>query len=154
MNIAAAMMSILFEVSEAISAENCIGSTFTAKPASLPTSVIRSTITPWISLVLVSRKVKGTPVGVEPTFRTCCAEAGRAAASDNARSANWARRLKGITRPPWGLPTAAPRDVIGERLCGRPVRSYFHQYEIVVTFRWTWQAIFMHMKAGIFIQPR
>jgi hypothetical protein len=32
-----------------------------------------STITPWIWFDLVSRKVKGTPVGVEPTFRTCCA---------------------------------------------------------------------------------
>ena len=76
MNIAAAMMSILFDVSEAISAENCIGSTCTAKPASLPISVMRSTITPWIVLVLVSRKVKGTPVGVEPTFITVSANAG------------------------------------------------------------------------------
>jgi hypothetical protein len=27
---------------------------------------------------------------------------------------------------------------------------YFHQYEIVVTFHWTLQAIFMHMKAMIY----
>jgi hypothetical protein len=39
--------------------------------------VMISTITPWIWFDLVSRKVKGTPVGVEPTFRTCCAGAGR-----------------------------------------------------------------------------
>ena len=35
---------------------------------------------PWMVLVLVSRKVKGMPVGVEPTFSACCAEAGRLAA--------------------------------------------------------------------------
>jgi hypothetical protein len=31
-------------------------------------SVMISTITPWIWFDLVSRKVKGTPVGVEPTL--------------------------------------------------------------------------------------
>src|SRR4029077_10345905 len=31
-------------------------------------SVMISTITPWIWFDLVSRKVKGTPAGVEPTF--------------------------------------------------------------------------------------
>ena len=35
-----------------------------------------STITPSMVLVLVSRKVNGLPVGVEPTFRTGWAEAG------------------------------------------------------------------------------
>jgi hypothetical protein len=49
-------------------------------------SVMISTITPWIWFDLVSKKVKGTPVGVEPTFRTCCAGAGRLAASDSATS--------------------------------------------------------------------
>jgi hypothetical protein len=58
----------------------------TAKPASLPISVMISTITPWIWFDLVSKKVKGTPVGVEPTFRTCCAGAGRLAGSDSATS--------------------------------------------------------------------
>jgi len=46
MYMAAEMRSILPEVSEAISVENCIGSIVTAKPASLPTAVTRSTITP------------------------------------------------------------------------------------------------------------
>jgi len=41
---------------------------------------MRSTMMPWMLLVLVSRKVNGTPVGVEPTFRTCCADAGIAVA--------------------------------------------------------------------------
>ena len=68
MNIAAEMMSIFEAVSAGISVENCIGSTSTVKPASLPTALMRSTMTPWIVLVLVSRKVKGTPVGVAPTF--------------------------------------------------------------------------------------
>src|SRR4051812_27664681 len=83
MYIAAAMISMRFEVSEPIRVENCIGSTWTSKPASLPISVMRSTIRPWMVLVWVSRKVKGTPVGVEPTFMTCCAIAGadRVAAS-------------------------------------------------------------------------
>jgi len=49
-------------------------------------SVMISTITPWIWFDLVSRKVKGTPVGVEPTFRTCCAGAGRLAGSDRGRA--------------------------------------------------------------------
>ena len=79
MNIAAEMMSILLEVSDGTSAENCIGSIWTWKPASLPISVMRSTMMPWMVLVLVSRKVKGMPVGVEPTFITCCADAGTAA---------------------------------------------------------------------------
>jgi hypothetical protein len=38
-------------------------------------------------LVLVSRKVKGTPVGVEPTFSTFCADAGIAAVRTTAANA-------------------------------------------------------------------
>src|SRR6201994_4265348 len=70
MYIAAAMISILFDVSDGIRVENCMPSISTLKPASLPISLIRSTITPSMVLVLVSRKVKGMPVGVEPTFST------------------------------------------------------------------------------------
>src|SRR5215831_6376734 len=70
MYIAAEMISILFAVSDGISVENCMPSISTLKPASLPISLMRSTITPSIVLVLVSRKVKGMPVGVEPTLST------------------------------------------------------------------------------------
>jgi hypothetical protein len=68
MYIAAAMMSILLLVSDGISVENCMPSTSTLKPASAAIAFIRSTMIPWIVLVLVSRNVKGTPVGVEPTL--------------------------------------------------------------------------------------
>src|SRR5688572_3249983 len=78
MYMAAEMMSILLDVSEAISVENCIGSICTLKPASLPTAVTMSTIIPWMVLVLVSRNVNGMPVGVEPTLRVVCAAAGMA----------------------------------------------------------------------------
>jgi len=70
MYMAAEIASILEVVSAGIRAENCIGSIATWKPASLPISVMRSTMKPWIVLVLVSRKVNGTPVGVEPTRTT------------------------------------------------------------------------------------
>src|SRR5581483_975012 len=83
MNIAAEMMSILFDVSAGIRVENCMPSISTLKPASLPISLIRSTITPSMVLVLVSRKVKGMPVGVEPTFSTWSS----ACAPDDARPA-------------------------------------------------------------------
>src|ERR1700760_4557966 len=83
MYIAAAMISILFDVSDGIRVENCMPSISTLKPASLPISLIRSTITPSMVLVLVSRKVKGMPVGVEPTFSTWSS----ARAPDNARLA-------------------------------------------------------------------
>jgi len=52
-----------------------MGSICTPKPASLPTALTMSTITPSMVLVLVSRKVNGVPVGVEPTFKTVWAEA-------------------------------------------------------------------------------
>ena len=65
---AAEMISILPEVSEAIRVENCIGWISTLKPASLPISSITSTIIPWMVFVLASRKVNGVPVGVEPTL--------------------------------------------------------------------------------------
>jgi hypothetical protein len=60
--------SLKRDVSEGISAEKGVACTLTLKPASSPIAVIRSTIAPWIVLVLTSRKVNGTPVGVEPTL--------------------------------------------------------------------------------------
>ena len=107
MYIAAEIRSILLDVSAAISVENCIGSTWTWKPASLPTSVTRSTITPWIVLVLVSRKVKGMPVGVEPTLRIDWACAG---ATDAASAAAMTKpRMLFISHTP-------PRDNSDEPL--------------------------------------
>src|SRR5215218_1580207 len=78
MYIAAATTSMRFEVSAPMRVENCIGSTCTENPASLPIAVMMSTITPWIVFDCVSRKVKGIPVGVEPTLTVCCASAGAA----------------------------------------------------------------------------
>src|SRR5215218_2142058 len=78
MYIAAATTSMRFEVSAPMRVENCIGSTCTENPASLPIAVMMSTITPWIVFDCVSRKVKGMPVGVEPTLTVCCASAGAA----------------------------------------------------------------------------
>ncbi|MHC2368758.1 hypothetical protein ACVIQT_003406 [Bradyrhizobium diazoefficiens] len=54
---------------------------------------------PWMVLVLVSRKVKGMPVGVEPTFSTCCAEAGTTAAIASAATAAWTKRFNAIASP-------------------------------------------------------
>ncbi|MNL60102.1 hypothetical protein D3C87_1838860 [compost metagenome] len=65
---AAEMISILPEVSAAISAENCIGWISILNPPSLAIPSMTSTITPWMVLVLASRKVKGVPVGVDPTL--------------------------------------------------------------------------------------
>src|SRR5215218_6343424 len=117
MNIAAAMMSILLDVSDGISAENCIGSICTLKPASLPTSVTRSTMMPWMELVLVSRKVKGMPVGVEPTFSTCCAEAGAPAAIASAATA---ARPKRFIASPLG-PADGGADLVITDVAGQAV---------------------------------
>lgn len=65
---AAEMMSILFEVSEGIRAENTVCCTLTVKPPALPTAVTVSTIMPWMELLLTSRKVNGMPVAVAPTL--------------------------------------------------------------------------------------
>lgn len=65
---AAEMMSILFEVSDGISAANTVCCTFTLKPPALPTAVTVSTIIPWMELLFTSRKVNGTPVAVAPTL--------------------------------------------------------------------------------------
>src|SRR5438876_10407607 len=67
-SIAAEMMSILLLVSDGISAEKGVAWTLILKPASSPIAVIRSTIAPWMVLVLTSRNVNGMPVGVEPTL--------------------------------------------------------------------------------------
>ena len=73
MYIAAAITSILLACSAAISVLKVIGVISIAKPWSLPIAFIRSTMIPEIWLVLVSRKVNGTPVGVEPTRTVCWA---------------------------------------------------------------------------------
>jgi len=52
-----------------------------------------------------------------------------------------------MTQTSFGLrPAAAPLVVIRRLFADDGSGSYFHQYEIVVTFFWTWQAIFMNMK--------
>src|SRR5258708_31908579 len=76
MYLAADMMSILWAVRPETSALNGIGSIATLNPASLAMAVMRSTMKPWMVLVLVSRKVKGTPVAVEPTRSASSARAG------------------------------------------------------------------------------
>src|ERR1700751_5790182 len=129
MNIAAAMISILLEVSDGISAENDIGSICTLIPASLPISVTRSTMMPWMVLVLVSRKVKGMPVGVEPTFSTCCAEAAATAAIASPATAARPKRFNAIASPFWVRPMAALADVLIVDVAGQAVSAYFHQYE-------------------------
>src|SRR5579864_1665068 len=50
-------------------------------------------------LVLVSRKVKGAPVGVEPTFNTCCAEALTGKPSAIATVTSRTKRLNFIVPP-------------------------------------------------------
>ena len=92
MYMAAAMISMRLDVSAPMSAENCIGSTWTSNPDSLPTAVMMSTITPWIRLLCVSRNVNGIPVGVEPTFRVCWAEAGAPSPSQTPTTARHRRR--------------------------------------------------------------
>src|SRR5260221_2355978 len=76
MYMAAEMMSILLAVRPETSALNGIGSIATLNPASLAMAVMRSTMKPWMVLVLVSRKVKGTPVAVEPTRNASSARVG------------------------------------------------------------------------------
>jgi len=63
-NIAAEMMSILFDVSEGISAENCIGSIWTWKPdpCRLGDEIDHHTL----DAVLGIEEREGTPVAVEP----------------------------------------------------------------------------------------
>src|SRR5450755_4420827 len=73
MYIAAAITSALLACSAAISVLKVIGVIWTVKPWSLPIAFMMSTMIPEISLVLVSRKVNGTPVGVEATRTTCWA---------------------------------------------------------------------------------
>src|SRR6266702_279111 len=103
-------------------------------------------------LVLVSRKVKGIPVGVDPTFNTCCADAGTLTAMAEAVIATWTRRLKDIALPPVGRGRAVARHYsrregcLDEKVAGKAVQAYFHQYEIVVTIPRSLQADFMHMK--------
>jgi hypothetical protein len=85
------------------------------------------------------------PVGVEPTFSTCCAEAGKAAAMTEAAMATWTRRFKDIALPPVGEAERSSA-ILDEKVADKAVQAYFHQYEIVVTFPKSLQAVFMHMK--------
>jgi len=62
------MMSIRAEVSDGISAANGVTSIWVLKPWSCPIALMMSTITPWMVLVLTSRKVNRIPGGVDPTF--------------------------------------------------------------------------------------
>ena len=93
MYIAAAMTSTLFACSAAISVLKVIGVISTVKPWSLPIAFMRSTMIPEISLVLVSRKVNGTPVGVEATRTTGCAKRRAAQAEADAAVATRTRRI-------------------------------------------------------------
>ncbi|KAG0931184.1 hypothetical protein G6F31_016843 [Rhizopus arrhizus] len=108
---AADTMSMRLEVSEPISAENAMGSICTSNPASLPTAFTMSTITPSMLLVLVSRKVKGLPVGVDPTFNTVWACA--PAAMDNAANTETPRVLNFMTYPHRGKEDRTTRGVPG-----------------------------------------
>src|ERR1700740_3719682 len=91
-SIAAEMMSILLLVSDGISAEKGVACTLTLKPASSPIAVIRSTIAPWMVLLLTSRKVNGMPVGVDPTLYV------GACADKQPLNANAARALNAAAR--------------------------------------------------------
>src|SRR6218665_1549590 len=96
MNIAAEIRSMRPEVSEPISAENCIGSICTAKPEVLPTALTISAMKPSMVLVLVSRKVKGLPVGVAPTLSTAWADAWPPQAMVSVASSKAPRREAGF----------------------------------------------------------
>jgi hypothetical protein len=60
--------------------------------------------------------------------------------------------LKGIaftscTGAPSGRPPRiSKRRFLDEKVADKAVQAYFHQYEIVVTFPKSLQAVFMHMK--------
>jgi len=48
------------------------------------------------------------------------------------------------------LNAARPRPLaFDQRVAGKAVQAYFHQYEIVVTLARSLQAIFMHMKKAV-----
>jgi hypothetical protein len=42
-----------------------------------------------------------------------------------------------------------PAQLVTADVAGRAVSAYFHQYENLVTFSPTMQAVFMHMKKAI-----
>ena len=103
---------------------------------------------PWMLLVLVSRKVKGMPVGVEPTFSTCCADAGIAAATNKGRHRGLNETFESHRTTSW-IERRRPPARLDQRVAGNAVPAYFHQYEIVVTLAGALQAIFMHMKEAV-----
>jgi hypothetical protein len=86
--------------------------------------------------------VKGTPVGVDPTF-SASAEAGIAAAASAATAA--AARMSVLIRialpPVAGFDPAVARPA--RRCSGTP--EWFHRYEIGIIGR-VWQAFFTYMK--------
>ena len=75
---------------------------------------------PWMVLVLVSRKVKGMPVGVEPTFRVCCAEAGRAPMRRAAAARPVTIRFRLMGAPPGFVPLPCGRFHLYEKCCMVP----------------------------------
>jgi hypothetical protein len=59
--------------------------------------------------------------------------------------------LKDIALPPVGeaersSTTMLEERFLDEKVADKAVQAYFHQYEIVVTFPKSLQAVFMHMK--------
>jgi hypothetical protein len=59
--------------------------------------------------------------------------------------------LKDIALPPVGeaersSATMLEERFLDEKVADKAVQAYFHQYEIVVTFPKSLQAVFMHMK--------
>jgi hypothetical protein len=68
------------------------------KPPALPTAWATSTITPWMLLLLISRKVNGEPLAVAPTLyegalSACTAVTHSAAQKPKARRRNKGERL-------------------------------------------------------------
>src|SRR5258708_27681471 len=83
-------------------------------------------------LVLASRKVKGTPVGVEPTLSTCCADPGAAAMSTSAAVAACTKRLKSIV-PPHKVWTPAGVRRLQQGVAGFAGQADFHNCGIMLT---------------------
>ena len=86
------------------------------------------------------------PVGVEPTFSTCCAEAGATAAIASAATA---ARPKRFIASPFGSGRWRRSHVVIADVADRAVSAYFHQYENLVTLSRMTQAVFMHMKEAV-----
>jgi len=57
--------------------------------------------------------------------------------------------LRDIATPPPLKPERVARMKLDQKVAGKAVSAYFHQYEIVVTLSGPLQAIFMHMKEAV-----